>query len=103
MSLDYFLQFYYFTVSVYFVDQILHFFHIFFLIDFICRLFICFPSTYIYLSGMTYVLENFFCQYFVKWYDTFQVQSNTEVYSSFASIYIDPVIRVIQLRLAWVV
>ncbi len=39
-----------------------------------------------------------FC--FVKWYDTFQVQSNTEVYSSFASIYINPVIW---LMLDWVV
>ncbi len=36
------------------------------------------------------VLKNF-----VKWYDTIEVQSNTEVYSSFATIYINPVIKVI--------
>jgi len=29
------------------------------------------------------------------WYDTVQVQSNTEVYSSFANIYIFPFIKVI--------
>jgi len=29
---------------------------------------------------------------FVKWYDTVQVQSNTEVFSSFTSINIYPVI-----------
>jgi len=32
---------------------------------------------------------------FVKWYDTVEVQSNTEVYSSFVAIYINPVITVI--------
>ncbi len=31
----------------------------------------------------------------VKWYDTVQVQSNTEVNSSFASIYTNPVITVV--------
>jgi len=31
-----------------------------------------------------------------------EVQSNTEVYSSFATIYIYPVIAVTLLRLAWV-
>ncbi len=36
------------------------------------------------------------CQNFVKWYDTTEVQSNIdEVYSSFASIYITPVITCI--------
>ena len=33
--------------------------------------------------------------YFVKWYDTVAGQSNTEVYSSFATIYINLVITVI--------
>ncbi len=32
---------------------------------------------------------------FVKWYCTLEVQSNTEVYSSFATIYINLVITVI--------
>jgi len=29
-------------------------------------------------------------KYFVKWYDTVQVQSKTQVYSSFVSIHINP-------------
>ncbi len=36
--------------------------------------------------------EKVFCLSFVKRYDTVEVQSNTEVYSSFATIYINPVI-----------
>jgi len=32
---------------------------------------------------------------FVKWYDTVEDQSNTEVYSSFATIYINPDITII--------
>jgi len=37
---------------------------------------------------------------FVKWYDMVEVQLNAEVHSSFATIYINPVITVIQIRLA---
>ncbi len=35
--------------------------------------------------------------YFVKRYDTIEVQSNIEVYSSFASIFINPVI----IKVGW--
>ncbi len=37
--------------------------------------------------------------FFIRWHATVQVKSNTEFYSSFASIYIN---AVISLRLAWV-
>ncbi len=43
-----------------------------------------------------------FLNYGFKWYDTLQNQSNTEIYSSFGSIYFNPVITVMWLRLAWV-
>ncbi len=39
---------------------------------------------------------------FAKWNDNVQVQLNTEVYSSSASIYTKSSITVILLRLAWV-
>ncbi len=38
--------------------------------------------------------RNRFNTHFVKWYDTVQVQANTEVFSSFAGIYINPGITV---------
>jgi len=46
-----------------------------------------------------------FCNCFGKWYETIQVQWNTEVYSSFASIYCISILlfTVIKLMLAWVV
>jgi len=43
-----------------------------------------------------------FFDIFVKWYGTVEVQWNTEVYSSFGTIYINLVITVIKVRLAWV-
>ncbi len=39
--------------------------------------------------------------YFVKWCSHNEIQSNSEVYSSFASIYINPVVYCLLIKVAW--
>ncbi len=38
---------------------------------------------------------------FVKWCSHNEIQSNSEVYSSFASIYINPVVHSLLIKVAW--
>ncbi len=45
-------------------------------------------------------LNDVFCA-FVKWCSHNEVQSNSQVYSSFASIYINPVVYSLLIKVAW--
>ncbi len=47
-------------------------------------------------------MNTLFSVTFVKWYGTLEVQLNTKVYSSFATIYINLLLQVIKLKLTWV-
>ncbi len=52
------------------------------------------------MAHKKYAFLNFYCS-FVKWRSHNEVQSNSEVYSSFASIYINPVVYSLLTKVAW--
>jgi hypothetical protein len=52
-------------------------------------------------KGYVWKCYNFVNGIFVKWCSHNEVQSNSKVYSSFASIYINPVVYSLLIKVAW--